>query len=187
MTSNNEPGLDKVKSWTQLMVTICFAFSFSLGIILILQQHTVDIENKTYSLTFKDDMTTFDIGNGRLTLTAHNNQPYSHQLKFYGLVGANTNFSKTNLSNQDGGIIDDSKIVLDPSYIAPNQVDFTTVVDLSIENSKEAGTFNGWLIFLKWPGENFNSTEGLHLPTTLHSYWMGRCRNGDINRTMGDY
>jgi hypothetical protein len=142
MTNINQDS-EKLKSWTQSIVVICFLFSLSLGIYLTLQQHLVDIENKAYSLTFKDDLTAFETtyGTQKITLTAHNNQPYSHQLKFYGLDRSDIAISKTDLSNQDGGIIEHSKIVLTPNKIPDNRT-----VNLSIKDSKVAGTFNGWLI-----------------------------------------
>jgi hypothetical protein len=160
MTPNINQELDKVEAWTQLTVAVCFTFAFLLGSYLSIQLYAADNENKRYFLTFKDDLTTFEttFGTGKVILTAHNNHPYSHQLKFYGLDPSDTTISKTDLSSQDGGIIEESEIVLTPDSIPASEITDPQVVDLIINESKDAGAFNGWLIL---------SNNGLRAPIPI--------------------
>jgi hypothetical protein len=143
---------DIITSWTIGTVIICFEFSAILTGLLLLHQSNLDKEDKMYSLTFKDDLTTFDIGNGKLSLTAQNSPSYPHVLNIYGLGtysnGTETMISSSDLSNQAGDVIEETKIELDPQRIP---YDSETAMDpkslgLSISDSKQAGTFNGYLL-----------------------------------------
>lgn len=121
---------------------------------LIVHQNNIDKDTKSYFITFDIDLTVFDIDNGKLTITVDNNpNGNNHNLNIYGLSPSSNNgqakISASDLSNGAGTIIDSQKIVFDPSVIPLRPLSTNPEkVNLSIENSKEAGTFHGRIFLL---------------------------------------
>lgn len=104
-------------------------------------------------MTFEDDLTTFDIDNGRMTFTVDNNFNGTHFLDIYGLSSSGSNaqakISVSKLGNAAGVIIGSDQIDIKPSQIdlGPLTSD-PKKVSLYITDSKEAGTFNGQIFIL---------------------------------------
>jgi hypothetical protein len=119
----------------------------------VAHQSNIDKDIKNYFITFDNDLTVYDIDNGRLTITVDNKPAGSHGLDIYGLSRSSTilqaKISASDLSDQAGTAIESQQIVFEPTVIQLRASSTSPdKVSLSIENSTEAGTFHGRIFLL---------------------------------------
>ena len=109
-------------------------------------------ETKEYTLSIGDDSTTFKVGDGHLTLVLDNFQSeMTSTIYIYGLaLSEEVNKSQvfvSGLYSKDGREL--TNVGVKPSSIDLVKVSNTPQkVDVQINDSKEAGTFNGWFMLL---------------------------------------
>jgi hypothetical protein len=108
---------------------------------------------QSYALTIGEDSTTYKVGDGKLTFTLNNNQGATSSLYIYGLLLANNinqaKFFVSDLYSQGGTSVKASDILVDPNTISLGPIsESPTKVDLTVQNSKELGKFQGWFMLL---------------------------------------
>ena len=59
------------------------AISLVLALSLVIHQDNINQDNKSYFIIFENDLTIFDIDNGKLTMTVDNNPDGLHHLEIY--------------------------------------------------------------------------------------------------------
>jgi hypothetical protein len=135
------------------IIAIYSTISLVLALSLIVHQSNINQDLKSYFITFDDDLTVFDIDNGKLTITVDNNPDGTHILDIYGLSTSSNSpqakISTSDLGNEAGMIIESQQIVFNPSVIQLRPLSTNPeTVSLSIENSNQAGTFHGQIFLL---------------------------------------
>jgi len=119
-------------------------------VLYLLAQEAIEMNQvKVYSLTFPEHSTIFNLDNGKLTLTVQNNPTYPHLLSVYGLNTPATIFA-SDFVHESGDIVDFWKVQFNNSgqLILNGNSNDPQKIEISIIDSKKAGSFQGWFILL---------------------------------------
>jgi hypothetical protein len=140
--------------WPQVaIIIVCILILIAIVSYLVSQEEFEKNQIKIYSLAFTPGSTTFSLDNVKLAFTVDNNSIYPHLLSVYGLNSHNNTpvtIFASDFVDENGDIIDSGKVqfnnsrqlILDSTSNDPQRIEIT------ITDSKKAGSFQGWFILL---------------------------------------
>jgi hypothetical protein len=140
--------------WPQVaIIIVCILILIAIVSYLVSQEEFEKNQIKIYSLAFTPGSTTFSLDNVKLAFTVDNNSIYPHLLSVYGLNSYNNTpvtIFASDFVDENGDIIDSGKVqfnnsrqlILDSTSNDPQRIEIT------ITDSKKAGSFQGWFILL---------------------------------------
>jgi hypothetical protein len=134
------------------IVILCVVILFALIGYLIAQEAIEMDQIKVYSLTFPQRSTVFNLDNGKLALTVHNDPAYPILLNVYGLNSYSNTAAifASDFVDEFGDILDSEKVLFNNSRqltLDSNSNDPQKIAITMMDN-KKAGSFQGWFILL---------------------------------------
>jgi hypothetical protein len=140
--------------WPQVgIIIVCILISIAIVSYLVSQEEFEKNQIKIYSLAFTPGSTTFSLDNVKLAFTVDNNSIYPHLLSVYGLNSYNNTpvtIFASDFVDENGDIIDSGKVQFNDSrqLILDSTSNDPQRIEITITDSKKAGSFQGWFILL---------------------------------------
>jgi hypothetical protein len=136
-----------------IIAIVCFSAVGFLAFWASLLTDETNSRTQSYSLAIGDESTGYKDGNGKLTFNLENNQGGTSTIYIYGLLLTNNiNQAKyfiSDLYSQDGSSVKANDVSIVPKVTSLGPISETpTKVDLTIQNSKKLGKFQGWFMLL---------------------------------------
>jgi hypothetical protein len=138
----------------ELIIAIpCFSAVGFLAFWSSLLTDETNSRTQSYSLEIGDESTRYKDASGKLTFNLENNQGGTSTIYIYGLLLTNNinqaKFFISDLYNQDGSSVKANDVSIVPEVTSLGPISETpTKVDLTIQNSKKLGKFQGWFMLL---------------------------------------